>query len=77
MIDTLSTWVSPRGGHRYPARLRVPNADSGAGGHARLPDQELDVSVRYWEGAVDARGTARGLPMTGRGYLELTGYADG
>ena len=26
VIDTLSTWVSPRGEHRYPARtrLRVP-----------------------------------------------------
>ena len=67
-IDTLSTWVSPRGGHRYPGRtrLRVPKANP-----------ELDVSVRYWEGAVEARGTARGLPVTGRGYLELVGYADG
>jgi predicted secreted hydrolase len=79
VIDTLSTWVSPRGGHPYPVRtrLRVPKADLELEVTPRLPDQELDVSVRYWEGAVEARGTARGLPVTGRGYLELTGYADG
>ena len=79
VIDTLSTWVSPRGGYRYPARtrLRVPNADLELEVTPRLPDQELEVSVRYWEGAVDARGTAHGLPVTGWGYLELVGYADG
>ena len=79
VIDTLSTWVSPRGGHRYPARtrLRVPKADLEVEVTPRLPDQELEVSVRYWEGAVEARGTARGVPVTGKGYLELTGYADG
>ena len=79
VIDTLSTWVSPRGGHRYPARtrLRVPKAHLELEVTPRLPDQELEVSVRYWEGAVEARGTAHELPVTGRGYLELTGYADG
>ena len=79
LIDTLSTWVSPRGGYHYPARtrLRVPKADLELEVTPWLPDQELEVSVRYWEGAVEARGTARGLPVTGRGYLELTGYADG
>ena len=68
-----------RGGYRYPARtrLRVPKADLELEVTPRLPDQELEVSVRYWEGAVEARGTARGLAVTGRGYLELTGYADG
>ena len=40
-------------------------------------DLELEVSVRYWEGAVEARGTTRGVPVTGTGYLELIGYADG
>ena len=33
----------------------------------------------FWEGAVEAHGTAHGLPVTGRGYLgdAATGYADG
>ncbi len=34
-------------------------------------DQELQVSVRYWEGAVDV---LRGDEPVGRGYVELTGY---
>ena len=69
VIDTLSTWVSPRGGHRYPARTRlwVPKTDLELEVTPRRPDQELEVSVRYWEGAVETRGTARGLPVTGRG----------
>ena len=39
-----------------------------------IADQELDVSFRYWEGAVTVAGTRRGTPVTGRGYVELTGY---
>ena len=40
-----------------------------------LPDQELDASVRYWEGAVDVNGRRAGEAVEGRGYVELTGYA--
>ncbi len=40
----------------------------------RLPDQELDVAFRYWEGAVALRGTARGRAVSGSGYVELVGY---
>ena len=40
-----------------------------------LPDQELDLAVRYWEGAVRVEGTARGAPLRGTGYVELVGYA--
>ena len=41
-----------------------------------LVDQELDVTVRYWEGAVSARGTRRGAAVTGWGYVELVGYGN-
>jgi predicted secreted hydrolase len=41
-----------------------------------LDDQELVTSVRYWEGAVDVAGESRGETISGRGYVELTGYAD-
>jgi predicted secreted hydrolase len=34
------------------------------------------VSVRYWEGAVRVEGTREGRPVQGRGYVELTGYAE-
>ena len=40
-----------------------------------LEDQELFTTVRYWEGAVDVEGSRDGSHRAGRGYVELTGYA--
>ena len=40
-----------------------------------MADQELRTAFVYWEGAVGLRGTSRGGPVAGRGYVELTGYA--
>ena len=75
-IEVLEEWDSPRGG-TYPARWRltVPSAQLSVEVTPVLADQELDVSVRYWEGAVDAAGTRAGRHVTGVGYVELTGYA--
>ncbi len=42
-----------------------------------LADQELDVTIRYWEGAVKISGERNGQPVSGFGYVELTGYAQG
>jgi predicted secreted hydrolase len=39
-----------------------------------VADQEMDLSFRYWEGAVRARGSRAGEEVTGYGYVELTGY---
>jgi predicted secreted hydrolase len=41
-----------------------------------LPDQELALATIYWEGANKVEGTAGGRPVTGSGYVELTGYAE-
>jgi len=41
-----------------------------------MPDQELLVGTRYWEGAVRVEGTAAGRPVAGRGYVELVGYGE-
>ena len=65
-------WRSPSSGVRYPVsmRLEIPLAGLSLDVRPLLDDQELRVSVRYWEGAVDARGPG----LEGSGYLELTGY---
>ena len=39
-----------------------------------IADQEMDVQFVYWEGMVRAEGTMGGAPVSGRGYVELTGY---
>jgi predicted secreted hydrolase len=44
-----------------------------------LDDQELRTErsrVTYWEGAVAIEGTRRGVPVRGRGYLEMTSGTD-
>ena len=73
----LGHWTSPRGGTRYPAgwRLRIPALALELTVTPVLADQELDLGVRYWEGAVRAEGTADGRPLGGEGYVELVGYA--
>jgi predicted secreted hydrolase len=77
MIDVSDYWVSPRGG-RYPSRWRVRVPAVGLDVDARpvLANQELDTKPRYWEGAVDVSGTREGHDTSGRGYVELVGYAE-
>jgi predicted secreted hydrolase len=76
-VSVLDHWTSPRGGTRYPARwrLRVPAADLDLAVTPLIADQELDLAVRYWEGAVEIEGTGAGAPVRGAGYVELVGYA--
>jgi predicted secreted hydrolase len=76
-LEEREWWQSPRGG-RYPAawQLTVRPLDLALDIRPLLADQELDVSIRYWEGAVDVSGTRAGRPVRGEGYVELTGYAE-
>ena len=41
-----------------------------------VKNQELNVTVKYWEGSVLITGTYSGTKVNGNGYVELTGYAD-
>jgi predicted secreted hydrolase len=75
-MTVLDHWTDS-GGIRYPSRWRlaVPSTRLDVTVHPVLADQELVTSPRYWEGAVDVSGTRAGLPIAGRGYVELVGYA--
>ncbi|HYO52192.1 lipocalin-like domain-containing protein [Archangium sp.] len=77
-LEVLATWKSPRSGTTYPARWRlaVPSRGLTLDIRPALADQELPVSVRYWEGSARLSGTHAGQPVRGRGYVELTGYGD-
>ena len=73
-IEVLDEWRSPRGG-TYPSHWRL-NLQPLAGELEVIPvldDQEFTGTVRYWEGAVDVR---RNDEQAGRGYVELSGYAE-
>ena len=69
-------WTSDRTGVRYPVgwRMALPTQALDLEIQPRLDDQEIDLSVRYWEGAVSVSGTAGDEPIQGVGYLELAGY---
>lgn len=76
-VEPIGSWASPIDGSVYPSgwRVRLPDEGLDLVVDPVLADQELDVSFRYWEGAVDVSGFADGAEVTGRGYVELTGYA--
>jgi len=77
-IDVLDTWRSPRSGGEYPARWRlsIPARNIELEIEPFFADQELPLTVVYWEGAVRVRGTIDGTAVSGTGYIEMTGYAD-
>jgi len=56
--------------------LKIPSRDISLKIRPAIKNQELNVSVKYWEGSVIIEGTYEGKNITGRGYTELTGYAD-
>ena len=76
-ITVTDTWESPEGGV-YPSGWTLRARSLGLDLQIRpvMADQELFTTVRYWEGAVDVQGYRDGRPIDGRGYVELTGYAE-
>jgi predicted secreted hydrolase len=80
-LQTLRTWKSPKSGATYPNswRLRLPALGLELNIVPNLNDQELrtpgSTNVTYWEGSVSVQGQKAGNLLTGRGYVELTGYA--
>ena len=61
---------------RYPVawEMAVPTLGLSVTLEPVLRDQEWRGAFRYWEGAMDVRGTLDGEEIDGRGYLEMTGY---
>jgi predicted secreted hydrolase len=78
-LDILNTWQSPQTYAIYPAqwRLQIPRLDLTLIASPLIASQELRTSTAsYWEGAVNFAGTYQGQALQGKGYVELTGYAD-
>lgn len=76
VLEARDQWESPHGG-RYPVawRIEVPELGLELEVEPVMDAQELVTGVRYWEGAVDVTGRRKDAAITGRGYVELTGYA--
>lgn len=78
-IEPVAHWTSPRSGVRFPVRwkLKISRLGIDLDFEPSFKDGELygRVSrVRYWEGVVHVTGSRNGRPLSGHGYVELTGY---
>lgn len=74
------TWTSPANHATYPIswRIDIPRLALDLQAQTRLPGQELATnspfSPSYWEGAISFSGHRASQPISGVGYLEMTGY---
>ncbi len=71
-------WQAPNSEARYPVewKLEIPGRNFAATVRAATENQELNLDpIRYWEGAIRVSGQRDGKPISGKGYLEMTGYA--
>jgi predicted secreted hydrolase len=78
LMTPLEFWKSPATEANYPIgwRIEAPKVQLDLTVHPVLKNQELVFTpLIYWEGAFDLVGTRAGKAISGRGYLELTGYA--
>lgn len=75
-IEVTDHWESAFGGN-YPSgwKITIPSEKLTLEVKPYVPDQELNHSIRYWEGAVKIKGMSGATPVEGSGYIELTGYA--
>ncbi len=70
-------WKSPSSKGEYPVTwsLKIPSLDMNLNISAAQKNQELLLSpISYWEGAIRAEGISRQKSISGKGYLEMTGY---
>ena len=77
-LDATRTWTSKLTQATYPLawRVSIPRLALEFTAEPALDDQELVLPpISYWEGATRVRGQREGKPITGSGYMELTGYA--
>jgi predicted secreted hydrolase len=75
-IKVLDTWKSPHSNSIYPSKwhLSILSQNLEIDVIPLINDQELNVSYRYWEGAVSVNGIKNGKSISGQGYVELAGY---
>jgi len=80
-VKATGAWKSPHSGATYPAGWQITFPEEGLNLTLTptLADQEVRAGaparVSYWEGQVKVQGRNDDRPVTGQGYVELTGYA--
>ncbi len=79
-LQAIAFWQSPISAIRYPVTwsIQIPEQNIKLTVSTQTKQQEWSkaggFSFNYWEGSVEVRGTKNQLPVSGSGYLEMTGY---
>ncbi len=79
-VTATSRWKSKQSGATYPMgwSVEIPRMGVSLTLTPRLENQELitrgSTRITYWEGAVRISGSSGGVPVRGKGYVEMTGY---
>jgi predicted secreted hydrolase len=75
-LTSTKSWQSPSSKANYPVEwnLRIAKLNLELIIAPRVENQELNLSVIYWEGAIKLKGERARKPIDGFGYMELTGY---
>ncbi len=76
ILEKLRTWRSEMSQSEYPVhwKVEIPPLEMLLDIEAAMDAQERTDSFRYWEGVIDVNGQEGATPLTGHGYLEMTGY---
>jgi predicted secreted hydrolase len=83
IVEVTDQWTSAATGTTWPAgwRIELPGEGLAIELVPSVVHQELDTrettGVIYWEGSQRVTATRDGVPVAGRAYVELTGYAGG
>jgi predicted secreted hydrolase len=80
-IEVRKQWKSEKSKAIYPSewKLKVPDHQIELTLSPTVKNQELvtkeSTRVTYWEGSVKVEGKYQNIPVKGKGYVEMTGYA--
>ena len=80
-LTATGSWTSPANGAVYPMgwRLEIESIPLSVVLEPAQENAEMAgssfIPLSYWEGAVGVAGQKEGQPITGRGFVELVGYA--
>ena len=76
VLTPVRTWKSNLSHSEYPVhwKIEIPWFNMKLDVESLIDAQERDDSFRYWEGAIRVSGMESNQPITGLGYLEMTGY---
>lgn len=63
-------------GTTYPSKwsIEIPRYKIKLVCQVQVPDQEMKLSVKYYEGSIEVSGSKNEIEFEGSGYVELTGY---